>query len=65
MEPHRHPNPPQGLEAMWRRHGRLPWRRLVAPAAAIARHGFAAHPYYTYSASGPGNLKKLRVGGRT
>ncbi|PNW69930.1 hypothetical protein CHLRE_17g698650v5 [Chlamydomonas reinhardtii] len=51
----------KGLEAMWRRHGRLPWRRLVAPAAAIARHGFAAHPYYTYSASGPGNLKKLRA----
>ncbi|EFJ49961.1 hypothetical protein VOLCADRAFT_30482, partial [Volvox carteri f. nagariensis] len=34
----------KGLELAWRRHGRLPWARLVTPAADIARHGFAAHP---------------------
>ncbi len=33
----------RGLEAAWRRHGRLPWGRLVAPAAALARSGFGAH----------------------
>lgn len=33
----------RGLEAAWRRYGRLPWARLVKPAAALARSGFAAH----------------------
>ena len=29
-----------GLHLAWQRHGRLPWRRLVAPAIALARDGF-------------------------
>lgn len=29
-----------GLHLAWTRHGRLPWRRLVAPAIALARDGF-------------------------
>jgi gamma-glutamyltranspeptidase/glutathione hydrolase len=30
-----------GLHMAWREHGRLPWRRLVEPAVALARDGFA------------------------
>jgi len=33
------PGLPAGLEALWREHGRLPWRRLVAPAVRLARDG--------------------------
>lgn len=29
-----------GLHRAWREQGRLPWRRLVAPAVALARQGF-------------------------
>jgi gamma-glutamyltranspeptidase/glutathione hydrolase len=29
-----------GLHLAWRDHGTLPWRRLVAPAIALARDGF-------------------------
>src|SRR5436305_13844012 len=40
------PGVPAGLDALWRAHGRLPWRRLVEPALRVARHGVpmpAAH----------------------
>jgi gamma-glutamyltranspeptidase/glutathione hydrolase len=40
------PGLPAGLEALWREHGRLPWRRLVEPALELARDGVdfpAAH----------------------
>lgn len=30
-----------GLDELWRRHGRLPWTRLVEPAVRIAREGVA------------------------
>jgi gamma-glutamyltranspeptidase/glutathione hydrolase len=30
-----------GLRMAWQDHGRLPWRRLVEPAIALARDGFA------------------------
>jgi gamma-glutamyltranspeptidase / glutathione hydrolase len=33
------PGLPAGLEALWREHGRLPWRRLVEPAVELARDG--------------------------
>jgi gamma-glutamyltranspeptidase / glutathione hydrolase len=29
-----------GLHMAWREHGKLPWRRLVEPAIALAREGF-------------------------
>ena len=32
------------LEAVQRRYGRLPWKRLFAPAISLARHGFAVSP---------------------
>jgi len=33
------PGLPAGLEALSRRHGRLPWRRVVEPALQLARNG--------------------------
>ena len=33
-----------GLDELWRRHGRLPWARLVEPAIRIARDGVAMPP---------------------
>jgi gamma-glutamyltranspeptidase/glutathione hydrolase len=33
------PGVPSGLDALWRAHGRLPWRDLVEPALALARDG--------------------------
>jgi gamma-glutamyltranspeptidase / glutathione hydrolase len=33
------PGVPAGLDELWRRHGRLPWPRLVEPAIRIARDG--------------------------
>jgi len=33
------PGVPAGLGALWDAHGRLPWRRLVEPAIALARTG--------------------------
>ncbi|QDZ21115.1 gamma-glutamyl transpeptidase [Chloropicon primus] len=37
-----------GLHRAWERHGRLPWKDLVMPAAELAK-GFAAHPYLVRS----------------
>jgi len=34
------PGTPAGLWALHQRHGRLPWKRLVDPAVALARDGF-------------------------
>ncbi len=34
------PGTVRGLHLAWQRHGRLPWKRLVEPAAALARDGF-------------------------
>lgn len=33
------PGVPAGLDELWRRHGRMPWPRLVEPAVRIARDG--------------------------
>jgi gamma-glutamyltranspeptidase / glutathione hydrolase len=38
------PGVPAGLDALWREHGRLPWRRLVEPALALARSGVGFPP---------------------
>ncbi|HVA32116.1 MAG TPA: gamma-glutamyltransferase [Gaiellaceae bacterium] len=35
------PGVPAGFGELWRAHGRLPWRRLVEPALALARSGVA------------------------
>ena len=33
------PGVPAGLDELWRRHGRLPWTRVVEPALELARTG--------------------------
>jgi gamma-glutamyltranspeptidase / glutathione hydrolase len=38
------PGVPAGLDALWRAGGRLPWRRLVEPAAQLARAGVPMPP---------------------
>jgi gamma-glutamyltranspeptidase/glutathione hydrolase len=38
------PGLPAGLSELWRRHGRLPWSRLVEPALALARSGVEFPP---------------------
>lgn len=38
------PGLPAGLDALWRRHGRLPWPRLVEPALQLARDGVTMPP---------------------
>jgi gamma-glutamyltranspeptidase/glutathione hydrolase len=38
------PGLPAGLDALWRAHGRLPWRRLVEPALRLARSGVRMPP---------------------
>jgi gamma-glutamyltranspeptidase/glutathione hydrolase len=38
------PGLPAGLDELWRAHGRLPWRRLVEPALALAEAGVEMPP---------------------
>jgi gamma-glutamyltranspeptidase/glutathione hydrolase len=38
------PGLPAGLDALWRRFGRLPWARLVEPALQLARAGVVMTP---------------------
>jgi gamma-glutamyltranspeptidase / glutathione hydrolase len=38
------PGLPAGLDALWSRYGRLPWRRLVEPALRLASSGVAMPP---------------------
>jgi gamma-glutamyltranspeptidase/glutathione hydrolase len=38
------PGLPAGLAALWRGHGRLPWRELCAPALRLAREGVPMPP---------------------
>src|SRR5213083_2555223 len=33
------PGVPAGLDELWRRHGKLPWERIVEPALQLARDG--------------------------
>jgi hypothetical protein len=46
---------------MHRRFGRLPWAQLVAPAADLARKGFATHPYLVYVLAGPLSFQRIQV----
>ena len=41
-----------GLHMAWRAHGKLPWRRLLAPAIAMAREGIVVTPGLSRSLRG-------------
>ncbi len=41
-----------GLHLAWREHGKLPWRRLVDPAIALARDGFVVTEGFARSLRG-------------
>jgi gamma-glutamyltranspeptidase / glutathione hydrolase len=41
-----------GLHLAWREHGKLPWRRLVEPAVALARDGFVVSDGFARSLEG-------------
>jgi gamma-glutamyltranspeptidase/glutathione hydrolase len=47
-----------GLHLAWQRYGRLPWRRLVAPAIALARDGIVVTDGLAQSLEG--SMDKLR-----
>jgi len=51
----------QGLELAWSRQGRLPWQRLVRPAASLARTGFKAYPALVLVLSDPDILARIKV----
>lgn len=34
-----------GLHEAWKKYGKLPWKRLVMPAAGLAQNGFKVSPY--------------------
>ncbi|KAL8047217.1 hypothetical protein ABFX02_08G225600 [Erythranthe guttata] len=34
-----------GLQHAWKKHGKIPWKRLVKPAAKIAQNGFKISPF--------------------
>ena len=60
-----------GLHLAWKENGRLPWRRLVAPAIALARDGFVVTDTLARSLSGvlpemrryPASLAQFSKGG--
>jgi gamma-glutamyltranspeptidase / glutathione hydrolase len=38
------PGVPAGLDELWRRYGKLPWKRVVEPALQLARNGVEVPP---------------------
>lgn len=48
-----------GLALAHRRHGKLPWRALVEPAARLARNGFTVDEYLARSLSGKRTTERL------
>ncbi|KAF5840576.1 nucleophile aminohydrolase [Dunaliella salina] len=50
----------KGLELAWSRYGRLPWQRLVQPAAALARNGYRAYPQLVRVLSQPEVLSRVK-----
>lgn len=53
------PGSVRGLEEAWRRHGSLPWKDLVAPAAALARDGIVVRESLARSFAKPANRGRL------
>jgi gamma-glutamyltranspeptidase/glutathione hydrolase len=58
------PGLPAGLDALWRRHGRLPWPRLVEPALRLARDGVPMPPAHAACLAMLEPVMTMREGGR-
>jgi gamma-glutamyltranspeptidase/glutathione hydrolase len=58
------PGVPAGLGALWEAHGRLPWRRLVEPAIALARSGVAMPEAHAACLAMLEPVMTMREGGR-
>ena len=57
------PGVPAGLDALWRAHGRLPWRRLVEPALRVARSGVEMPPAHASCLAMLAPVMTVREGG--
>jgi gamma-glutamyltranspeptidase/glutathione hydrolase len=57
------PGLPAGLDELWRRHGRLPWRRLCEPAVALARSGVELPPAHAACLAMLEPVMTMREGG--
>ncbi len=58
------PGVPAGLDELWRRHGRLPWARLVEPALKLARNGVEMPPAHAACLAMLAPVLTLREGAR-
>jgi gamma-glutamyltranspeptidase/glutathione hydrolase len=58
------PGVPAGLGALHRRHGRVPWRRLVEPAMALATGGVEMPPAHAACLAMLAPVMTMREGGR-
>ncbi len=58
------PGVPAGLDALWRRGGVLPWRRLVEPALRLARDGVSMPLAHARCLEMLAPVMTLREGGR-
>jgi gamma-glutamyltranspeptidase / glutathione hydrolase len=58
------PGVPAGLHELWRRHGRLPWERLVEPALALARSGVEMPPAHAACLAMLAPVMTMREGAR-
>jgi gamma-glutamyltranspeptidase / glutathione hydrolase len=58
------PGLPAGLDALWRRFGRLPWARLVEPALALAHSGVQMPPAHAACLDMLGPVFTLTEAGR-
>lgn len=56
------PGMPAGLDALWREHGRLPWKRVVAPALELARRGVSMPPAHASCLAMLAPLMTMREG---
>src|SRR5213082_3066113 len=58
------PGLPAGLDALWRKHGRLEWPRLVEPALRLARDGVEFPPAHAACLEMLAPVMTMREGAR-